>query len=356
MKHTSTADKKKTVAVGLPPGTLVLQGQQKVERTTITVCEYSEHSLQANTVEKIEDCFPLKDKPVVTWINITGLHDINTIEKLGKHLSIHPLVLEDILSTNSRPKVEVHTDYIFIILNELSFVSTTDDFLSDQVSILIGPNFVISLQEQNDIFDPIRRRLVQSQNLIRKMGPDYLAYTLIDLLVDNYFSLLEIIEDHIELLEEELLSAASTKTLHEIHQIKNILIRMRKSIWPVREVINDLIRSESTLIQKSVGIYLRDVNDHAIHVIDTIESLRDMISGMLDIYLSSVSNKMNAVMKVLTIIATIFIPLTFIAGIYGMNFDFMPELHWKLAYPALLFIMLIIAVIMVIFFRRKKWL
>jgi magnesium transporter len=308
-------DAQKTAEAGLAPDTLILQGEKKVESTTLTTCEYTEQVFQEKVVEKIEDAFPLKSKPAVTWINITGIHDVSIIEKLGSNLSIHPLVLEDILSTNSRPKVEDHTDYMFIILKALSFDSETDEMDADQVSIIVGSNFVISIQEKNDIFDPIRKRIRNPQSRHPKMGTGYLAYTLIDLLVDNYFKLLEKIEDRIESLEEELVNAPTSKTLQVIHQLKNELILLRKSIWPVREVVNSIERSESILINKALKIYLRDVYDHVVQIIESIESLRDMVSGMLDIYLSSVSNRMNAVMKVLTIIATIFIPLTFIVGI-----------------------------------------
>jgi len=356
MKITPRLRRKRTPEAGLPPGTLIFQGQQKVASITVTICEYTERTCQENKVAKIEDCFPLKDKPAVTWINIVGIHDPALIGKLGNYLSIHSLVLEDILSTNNRPKIEDHTDYIFIILKALSFNKETDNIISDQVSIIIGPNFVISLQENNDIFSPIKKRIDTPQSIIRKMGAGYLAYALIDLLVDNYFIILETIEDKIESLEEELLTAPGSKTLHVIHQLKNELIQSRKAIWPVREVINEMERSESALFHKSMKIYLRDVYDHTIQTLDTIDSLRDMVSGMLDIYLSSISNRMNAVMKVLTIIATIFIPLTFIAGVYGMNFDFMPELHWQWAYPVFWFVMLVIVIVMVIFFRKKKWL
>ncbi len=343
--------------VGLPPGTLVHIGERRTEKAEITVIDYDEKELQEKEAKKVEECFPFKDKPTVTWININGLQEVGIIEKIGVHFGIHPLVLEDILHTGQRPKAEDLEDYLFIALRMLYHDESEDVVIGEQVSLLLGPNYVISFQErEGDVFSPIRERIRNSKGRIRKAGADYLAYALLDAIVDHYFVILEKLGEKIEFLEEELVTNPRPETLQAIHTLKRDLIFLRKSVWPLREVINGLERGESPLITEPTGIYLRDVYDHTIQVIDTIETYRDMVTGMLDIYLSSLSNRMNEVMKVLTIIATIFIPLTFIAGIYGMNFKYMPELEWHWGYPMALIVMLLVVVSMFIYFRRKKWL
>ena len=279
------------------------------------------------------------------------------MEKLGKEFGLHPLVLEDVLNTGQRPKFEDFEKHFFVVLKMLSYNEELQAVENEQVSLIVGENFVISFQERvGDVFEQIRERIRNAKGRIRKAGADYLAYALIDAIVDSYFAILERISEKIESMEEALVGDPSEKTLHQIHSMKREMISLRKSIWPLREVVSGLQRSESSIIQETTGIYLRDVYDHTIQIIDTIESLRDMVSGMLDIYLSSISNKMNAVMKVLTIIATVFIPLTFVAGIYGMNFELMPELKWKYGYAAVWCVMLIMAAIMFGYFRRKRWL
>jgi len=349
--------KKRSRKAGLPPGTLVHIGEKRAEAVRITLIDYDEQSFQEKEVSTIEECFLFKATPTVTWINIDGLHQVDIIEKLGKQFELHPLILEDILNTGQRPKFEDFDKYIFVVLKMLTYNDEKQTVRAEQVSLVFGSNFVISFQEQvGDVFDHIRDRLRNAKGRIRKMGPDYLCYTLMDAIVDNYFAVLERFGERIESMEEELVSNPTEKTLQQIHTIKREMLFLRKSVWPLREVISVLQRSESSLISESTGIYLRDVYDHTIQVIDTVESYRDMVSGMLDIYLSSISNKMNAVMKVLTIIATIFIPLTFVAGIYGMNFENMPELKWRWGYGAVWLVMIVVAGIMMVFFRKKKWL
>ncbi|HIJ53178.1 MAG TPA: magnesium/cobalt transporter CorA [Planctomycetes bacterium] len=355
--------KKRSKKAGLPPGTLVHIGEKKAESVKISYFDYDEQNFQEKQVSNIEECFPFKTTPTVTWINIDGLHDVEIIEKLGKQFELHPLVLEDVLHTEQRPKYEDFDKYIFIVLRMLQYNEKIQDIESEQVSLILGANFVISFQERiGDVFDFVRERLRNAKGKIRKMGSDYLAYALLDAIVDSYFAILEKFGERIESMEEKLVTNPTEKTLQLIHNMKREMISLRKSIWPLREVISGVQRSESSLISETTGLYLRDVYDHTIQVIDTVESFRDMVSGMLDIYLSSISNKMNAVMKVLTIIATIFIPLTFIAGIYGMNFNpekspwNMPELNWYWGYPAVCLIMAVVAVIMLVYFRRKKWL
>ena len=340
---------------GLPPGTLVHIGERKAEQVKITIIDYDESQVQEKIAEKIEECFPFKDKPTVTWINIDGIHKVEVIEKIGNCFNLHPLILEDILNTGQRPKIEDFGEHIFLVLKMLYYLEK--EITIEQVSLILGPNFVISFQErEGDVFNNIRERIRNNKGRIRKMGADYLAYSLLDAIVDGYFVILEKVGEEIEDIEEKLIKNPTPKTVQIIHNLKREMISLRKSVWPLREVVGVLERGESSLIKKTTGIYLRDVYDHTIQVIDTIETYRDMISGMLDIYLSSISNRMNEVMKILTIIATIFIPLTFIAGIYGMNFRFMPELGWRLGYPAVLFIMVIIGIVMLFYFRRKKWL
>jgi magnesium transporter len=355
--------KKRLKKAGLPPGTLVHVGEKKVEAVKISYLDYDEQNFQERQASNIEECFPFKTTPTVTWINIDGLHDVEIIEKLGNQFELHPLILEDVLHTEQRPKYEDFDNYIFIVLRMLQYNEQIQDIESEQVSLILGANFVISFQERiGDVFDSVRERLRNAKGRIRKMGPDYLAYALLDAIVDSYFAILEKIGERIESMEEQLVANPTEKTLHHIHTMKREMILLRKSIWPLREVISGVQRSESSLISETTGLYLRDVYDHTIQVIDTVESFRDMVSGMLDIYLSSISNKMNEVMKVLTIIATIFIPLTFIAGIYGMNFNAekspwsMPELNWYWGYPAVWVVMVVVMVIMLIYFRRKKWL
>jgi len=349
--------KKRSSKAGLPPGTLVHVGEKKVESVRITFIDYDKENFQEKQVPSIEECLKLKDTPTVSWINIDGLHDIELLEKLGKGFELHPLILEDILSTGQRPKFENHEKHIFIVLKMLSFNQESQSVEAEQVSLIFGSNYVISFQERiGDVFEPIRERIRNAKGRIRKMGPDYLAYSLLDAVVDNYFIILERFGEKIESMEEEVIGDPTEKTVQQIHSLKREMIFMRKSIWPLRELIGGIQKSESSLINETTDVYLRDVYDHTIQIIDTIESFRDMVSGMLDIYLSSLSNRMNAVMKVLTIIATLFIPLTFVAGIYGMNFEYMPELKVKWAYGAVWLVMITIAVIMLFYFRRKKWL
>ncbi len=342
---------------GLPPGTLVHTGRKKVESVRITVIDYDEHAFEEKQVVTVEECFPFKATPTVTWINIDGLHDVSIIEKIGKAFDLHPLILEDILSTGQRPKYEDYDKHIFIVVKMLSYSGESRAIETEQVSFVLGANFVFSFQERvGDVFDQIRDRLRNAKGRIRKMGADYLAYGLADAIVDSYFGILEKTGDKIEALEEELVSDPDEKTLRQIHALKREMIDLRRSIWPLRELVSGLQRSESPLLTETTSLYLRDVYDHTIQIIDAIESFRDMVSGMLDIYLSSLSNRMNAVMKVLTIIATMFIPLTFVAGIYGMNFENMPELKWRYGYAAVWVVMLAMAIGMVIYFRKKKWL
>jgi len=348
---------KRSHKAGLPPGTLVHVGEKRRERVKLSVITYSGSSFREAKVANIKEAVSLRDKSLVTWLNIDGVHQPEIIEQVGKQFGIHPLVLEDIVYTEQRPKIDDLDYYIFVVLRMLRFDEKESETKSEQVSIVLGRDFVISFQEkQGDVFEVIRERIRNNKGRIRKMGADYLAYALIDAIVDNYFLILEKLGETIGDIEDKLVTNPSTETLRAIHDLKREMIFLRKSVWPLREVIRRVETSESPLINKSTSIYLRDVYDHTIQVIDSVETFRDMLSGMLDIYLSSVSNRMNEVMKVLTIIATIFIPLTFVAGIYGMNFRYMPELEWSWGYPFVLLLMLAVGIAMLLYFRRRKWL
>ncbi len=355
--------KKSSRASGLPPGALIHIGEKKTDKIKITFFDYKADKFQEKEVEQIEDCFSLKKTPTISWINIDGLHEIDVIEKIGSCFDIHQLVLEDILNTDQRPKMEDLENYIFLVLKMLSYDEKENEIYAEQVSLVLGKNFVISFQESiGDVFDNVRERIRKGKGRIRKLGADYLAYSLIDAIVDNYFIILEKIGEKVEEMEEELVSNPTPKTLQQIYNFKREMIYLRKSVWPLRDVISGMQRGESKLIRPTTNIYLRDLYDHTIQVIDTIETYRDMFSGMLEMYMSSVSNKLNEIMKVLTIFSAIFIPLTFITGIYGMNFKHsenapfnMPELEWYFGYPMVLAIMIGIATTLLIFFKRKKW-
>lgn len=348
--------KKRSKKSGLLPGTLVHIGEKMGKEVSIFVVDYDETNVQEIELKAVEECLPFRDTPTVTWINLEGLHRPDIIQKLGDYFSLHPLVLEDILNTDQRPKIEDHGEYIYIVLKMLHKNGT--EFAAEQISIILGKNFVISFQEgiKGDAFDLIRERISTGKGRIRGLGTDYLVYSLIDAIVDNYFVILEEMGEKIENLEQDLVKNPQAQTLHKIHDFKREMIFLRKAVWPLREVISTLERKESPLVKDSTSIYLRDVYDHTIQVIDTIESYREMLSGMLDIYLSSISNRMNEIMKFLTIIGTIFIPLTFIVGIYGMNFEFMPELKWRHGYFIILSGMSVAAVLMLFYFKKKKWL
>jgi magnesium transporter len=331
-------------------------GEQRHEQVKLSVIKYDGANFQEKAVDSVEEAFSLRDKSSVMWLNIDGVHQPEIIEQVGKSFGLHPLVAEDIASTGQRPKMEEFDDYIFVVLRMLRFDGEENETKTEQISMILGPDFVVSFQErEGDVFDTIRERLRSNKGRIRKLGADYLAYALIDAIVDNYFMILEKLGEAIEDIEDRLVTNPTSETLQTIHDLKREMIFLRKSVWPLREVINRMERSESPLINKSTFVYLRDVYDHTIQVMDAVETFRDMLSGMLDIYLSSVSNRMNEVMKVLTVIATIFIPLTFVAGIYGMNFKYMPELDQAWSYPAILILMLVVALVMVVYFRRKKW-
>ncbi len=343
--------------VGLPPGSLVHVGESRTEAVRITVLDYDGDGYREETVHAVEACFPFRDTPSVSWINVDGVHSPEVMEKIGRHFHIHPLVLEDVMNTNQYPKVENFEEHVLIIGKMLFRNRETGEIEAEQLSLLLGPTWVISFQEKvGDIFEPLRNRIRTGRGRLRKMGADFLAYTILDTIVDHYFPVLEYLGDRIEELEEDLAGNPTREMMNAIHDLKKDMVFLRKSVRPMREIVNVLIREELDLIRESTQAYLRDLYDHTIQVIDSVETFHDLVSGLMDLYLSSLSNRMNEVMKVLTIIATLFIPVTFIAGIYGMNFKYMPELDWKWGYGAVWLVILVVVGTMVVYFRRKKWL
>ena len=348
--------------IGLQPGTVVYIGEQRHEPVTINVINYNKDSFQQVDVKSVEECFQYKGNGDITWININGIHDINIIEKIGQHFDIHPLILEDIANAGHRPKMEDWENFVFATLKMIYF-DKEEELKSEQFSIVFGDDYVISFQEvPGDVFDSVRERLKKTTPRTRFLGTDYLTYSLIDAIVDSYFLVLENLGDRLEDFQEEVVSNPQKEGLQTIYDLKRELVYIRKVVWPLRELVGGFERSESSLFHDYTSPYIRDLYEHTMQVIDTVETFRDMVGGLLDIYLSSVSNRMNEVMKVLTIIATIFIPLGFLAGVYGMNFNTsispynLPELDFRYGYIFFWLVALFIAGALFLFFRKKKWL
>jgi magnesium transporter len=343
--------------VGESPGSLVHVGEYKNEKIELTLIEYDKEFYKKRELLKIDECYKLKDKSTIKWVNVEGIDDINIIESIGKEFKFHPLMLEDILNTNQRPKMDDYEDYILVVLKMVYYNEDLKQIVTEQVSLVLVDNYIFSFQEfKGDVFDGIRDRIAFAKGNIRKMGPDYLMYALLDAIVDSYFTILEQVGDYSEEIEHKLMEEPEKEVLQNIYGLKREIIYLSNSIWPLRELVNNLTRVDSKLIGETTELYLRDVYDHIIQIIDILESYRDITSGMLDTYLSSIGNKTNDVMKVLTIFSTIFIPLTFIAGIYGMNFRYFPELEWPWAYPVFWAVTISMISIMIAYFRRKKWL
>ena len=351
---------------GQKPGTAIYTGFQRVEHIIMTVHDFDKEHYDVIPIKKIETSEPYLQSESRTWIQVQGLHDVDKLQHVWDYFELHPLIQEDIVNMSQRPKIEIYDDAVFIVMRMITQEGKengSESLEAEQISIVLGENYVLSFQESdNPVFEPIHRRLELSSTRIRKLGSDYLAYALIDAIVDNYFHALAFIGDSIEELEELVISEPEDKHLQKIHALRRDLIYFRKSVWSLRDGLNSLLRDESTLISDEVKVYIRDVYDHLVQVIDSIETSREMVFGLYDMYMSGLSHRMNEVMKVLTIIATIFIPLTFIAGIYGMNFNpdvsplNMPELNWYYGYPAAVLVMVILTAIMIYYFRRKGWL
>lgn len=341
---------------GLPPGTPIHIGDTLVEKSKITVFEYGIEGYQEKQLKSFDELFQFKTSYPVTWINIDGLNQVEFIERTCKMFNIHPLTTEDIVNTSQRPKVDEYTDYLYIVLKMLKYDKLQNDLYSEQVSVVMRHQLLISFQEtEGDVFETVRDRIRKGKGKIRSVGSDYLTYALIDAIVDHYFVVVDTFSETIESLEEELLEKPSKSTIESIHALKRHVILFRRNVWPLRETIHSIIKGDFPYFHEQTKIYLKDVYDHTLHIIDSIESFRDILSGMMELYLTTVSNRLNEVMKVLTIIATIFIPLTFIAGVYGMNFKYMPELEWEWGYYVIWAVMITIAIGMLILFKRKSW-
>lgn len=348
--------KAKLKNIGQMPWSIIYTGNNPTQTSIINMMDYREDEVKQTQVLDIKECEEHL-RHWVKWIDFIGVDQTSDLESFGKLFELHPLTLEDIANVHQRPKMEDMDDYLFLVLKMFDFDHEEQKIKEEQISLILGERYVITFQENewSDDFSNVKERILKGKGKIRKMKSDYLMYSILDSIVDQYFVVLEHIEEKIEVLQDELMTNPTTATLPKIQNLKQELIWLRKSIWPVREIINSLQKTDSDLIHDELHTYLRDVYDHTIQIIDTIETFRDIIAGSLDIYLSSISNRMNEIMKVLTIIGTIFIPLTFIVWVYGMNFKYMPEFGMKLAYPTLWIIMIWIVVWMLWFFRKKKW-
>jgi len=343
---------------GLMPGTPVHLGTERGSPPRMLLLHYDGEQFEESEIASVATDVAARERPGVTWINIEGVHEVELLERFAQTFGLHPLVTEDIANTSQRPKLEDYGSYLYIVVRMLSWHEATREVVSEQVSLILGPNFLLSFQEgiEGDAFNPIRERLRTAKGRLRREGADYLAYSLIDAIVDGYFVVLERLGEEIERLDAELAGSRTAGVARDIQLLKREMIYLRRAVWPLRETINGLQRAESSLVHPSTAVYLKDVYDHSIEVIDSVETYRDVLTGMLENHLSLLTTRLNEVMKVLTVIATIFIPLSFITGIYGMNFRYIPELEWPWGYPLVLVIMVAIGVGMLFYFRRKRWL
>ncbi len=341
---------------GLPPGTPVYTGPPVAAKPKVTAFDYNEREVRETESGELEALVPFHDSPDVTWINVAGLGDVDLIKRIGTLFGLHPLIQEDIPNTNERAKMEDYGSLVFVVLKIFHAADGPAEGHLHQVSLVLGKNFVLSFEEkENPAFDAVRERIRKGKGRIRREGADYLAYSLLDTVVDSYFGTIDDLNERVDALEDSLVSDPGRETLQAIHELKRRLVEMRRAVWPLREVVNGLERLESPLLSPSTRPFLRDAYDHTIQLIENVDGAREVLSGMLDIYLSSVSNRMNEVMKVLTIIATIFIPLTFIVGVYGMNFENMPEIRSRYGYYVVWGVILAVAALMLAYFRKKKW-
>lgn len=348
--------KKRSSKSGLPPGTPVHIGVQRVEAMSITGRIFSDSMAHVHPILRVEDMATFLQDPSKKWVTIQGIHDVDTLQKMAEVFGLHPLVVEDIVNTEHRTKIEDYGAYVFMILKVVNHKNAGGTLTVEQVSLVLGENFVLCVLEGTDNpFVVLEERLAKDHSRLRQLGCDYLAYAHIDTLIDHYFPLLERLGEEIDELEESLVERTDREGLTRLHYLKRNMLHVRKAVWPLREVLSHLERGDSKLIQPSTHVYIRDAYDHVVQIIETTETYREMLGEMMDMYLSSLSNKLNETMKVLTVIATIFIPLTFIVGIYGMNFRVMPELEWPWGYPAIMGLMLLLALGMLWYFRKKEW-
>jgi magnesium transporter len=343
---------------GTAPGTVVHTGIRRVEEARIAAIRFDPSGVREGPWSPEDPVAgPASDGSGVLWVNVAGLHDVAVLERIGATMGFHPLVMEDIAHVGQRPKVEEYDDHLFVIVHMLRVEEEPFRIVDEQVSLVVGKGCLFSFQESpGDVWEPVRERIRSGRGQLRARGPDYLAYALIDALVDSYFHIVERLGERAEQLEAEVVDDPSPETMHRVHALKRELLVLWRSIWPLREMLGSFLRVECELITDTTKLYLRDVYDHSAQLIDTVEVLRDITSGMRDLYLSDMSQRSNEVMKVLTIMASIFIPLTFVVGIYGMNFDFMPELRMRWGYPVVLAGMAAVGLGMLWIFRRKGWL
>ena len=342
---------------GMPPGALVHVGNVHEATTRLSVIDYTSENVSEHGIQSIDELGQYKNSSSITWVIIEGLSDVGVVADVGKMFDIHPLVLEDILNTHQRPKFEDYDNYLFIVLKCLMPDKGQFSVNYEQISLLVLKNVVLMFKEKtDDLFHPLLKQLSSSKGRLRSLGSDYLTYAILDTIVDQGFLLIDALDETVILIENDVYTNPTPNTLNQIQRLKRQMINVRRNMSPVREMLSAMLRSESLLINEHTFLYIRDVSDHSVRVIESIESYRDILSGLLEIYISSISNKMNEVMKVLTVFASIFIPLTFLTGIYGMNFDHMPELHWKWAYPALWVAFISIPAVLLFYFKKKKWL
>lgn len=354
--RTAGADDGFASNAGQPPGTLVLLGEPKQAPVTIDVMHYAEDALSEQRAATVERCSELAGRPGVTWINVNGIHDLGIIEGIGQSFGLHPLTLEDLANPYQRPRVAEFPEYISFALKMLDYDEAAERLRIEHVSLILGQSSVISfLEDEGDLFDAVRERIRTGSGRIRALRADYLAYALIDTVLDHYFMAIERIGDHIEAVDLRILSDPTPDDIQAVHRLKRESLRLRRAVWPLRDEIASLARGESALIHPETTVFLRDLYDHTIQIIEMVETFRDLLGGIHDTYLSSVSNRMNEIMKVLTIIATVFIPLTFISGVYGMNFEYMPELGWRWGYFGVWGVMLAVSAGLLWFFRRRGW-
>ena len=347
---------KSTKSLNQAPGTVTYVGTKEKVETTLEVIDYNKQGFERYVSKKPEDAFKFEEENRITWINIDGLSNTHEIEKLGKYYELHPLIIEDIVNTNQRPKIDEYQDYFFIVAKML-YNKEDGRLENEHISMVLGKNYVLTFQEAGgDVFDGVRDRLTNAKGKIRSRGADYLVFALLDAIVDNYFVVIEEMSDKIEALEERLFDAQpSDEITFEIQELKRTMLRIRRAVFPLREVVSRFEKVESNLIDDHTRNYIRDLYDHMLQVSENIDIYREMTWGLMDMYMTTINNKMNEVMKVLTIMASIFIPLTFIAGVYGMNFEYMPELRWEYSYFVLWGLMIFIFFGMIIYFKKKNW-
>ena len=341
---------------GLPPGSLVYIGDEQTEEVTVSAIEFDQHDITEHPDISMDQLQSVIASDKIAWVNVNGVHNVQMIDEISKLVGLHPLTTEDILNTEHRPKIDFFEDHLLAIVKMLDLSSNDTDLDIEQVSFILMENTVITFQEKHgDLFDPVRLQLQESKGRIRKTGADFLFYSLLDVIFDQYLIIMDEMDDRIAELEGMIMEDPDNHSLQDINQYKNTILQLKKTVWPVREVVNKLINRKVPYIKEDISFYLQDIHDHIVQANDMVETSRGQLYGLLDVYYSSLSMKMNEIMKVLTIVSTIFIPLTFIAGIYGMNFANMPELHWGWSYPAVWVVMIVITGLMLVYFKRKNW-